>query len=200
MSYTAYEESTGKARLGVEALCKHLTLAGAFSPATQPTLTEVEDWLTEGWRAINAVLMDYGYDVPSTPSSMDADVRGVLQRYNIWYACAQAEYSQPSAGFSEGSGSRGNMFTEMFWGSRTYASGRDAGSHPGIAKTVQSAAFKRLGHTKAEELSGALTAGGVSISGKLTISADTDYPQYAFRRGQFDNPGSLGVQAGRADL
>ena len=193
-SYTAYEESTGKALDGVEALCKHLTSSGSFSASTQPTSTEVADWLTEGWRQINGVVLGYGYEVPSAPASMDADLRGALQKFNIWWACAQAEYSQPSAGFSEGQGNRGDMFMEMFWGSL------DGMPPQGIRRVVSSDAFQRLGATKTRELSSGLSAGGVSVSDKQTIETDTDMEQYAFRRGQFDNPGALSVRATRADL
>ena len=194
MAYTGYEEASGKAMDGVEALCKQLTASGAFSTDTQPTLTEVEDWLTEGWRQINAVIMDRGYEVPSSPSSMDADFRGVLQKFNIWWAAAQAEYSQASVGFAEGSGGRGDMFMEMFWGSEGGV------PHQGIRRVVGSDAFQRLGATKTRELSAGLSAGGISVSTKQTIQTDTDMAQYAFRRGQFGNPGAVSVQETRADL
>ena len=194
MAYTAYEESSGKALDGVEALCKQLTASGAFSASTQPTTTEVDDWLTEGWRQINAVLMDYGYAVPSSPSSLDADFRGVLQTYNVWWAAAQAEYSQASAGFDPREGSRGDMFMEMFWGSP------NGMPHQGIRKTVQSPAFLLLGASKTVELSRGLSAGGVSVGDKQTIQNDSDMDQYAFRRGQFNNPGAGSIQRLRADL
>lgn len=164
-------------------MCKAYTSSGAFSTSTQPTLAEVEQWLTEGYRLINVHLMAYGYDADQT----DADVKGALQRFNVLYAAAMVEYSQASAGFTEGSSGRGDMFMRQF--------------EDGLPKLVNSVGFSRLGATKSEELSGHLSVGGRSISDKRTIETDSDHVPYLFRRGQFDNKGAAGnLQETRSDL
>lgn len=194
MAYTGYEASSGAAMDGVEALCKAYTSSGAFTTATQPTLAEVEQWLTEGYRMINVALMEYGYDADQT----DADVKGALQRYNVLYAAAQVEYSQASAGFTEGSSGRGDMFMRQYEGRESGNGKRLVG---GIGELIQSVGFSRLGATKAEELTGLLSTGGISKSDKLTIEQDSDHVGYAFTRTRFDNKGAWGgYQDTRADL
>lgn len=180
MAYTAYETASNEALAEVASLCRHLTTSGSFDSNTRPTLTEVERFLTAGYRMVNLVLAEYGYTVPAT----DADAVGVLQHYNAIWAAAQCEYAQASAGFTDGGGNRGDRFMAEFWGEKG-----NEGHHPGIRSIVRSSAFQDLGDTKAQELSRGLSVGGVSKADKLTIATDSDMDQYAFTRRMHGNPG-----------
>ena len=168
-----------------------------FSTTTQPTLAEVEQWLTAGYRLINMILLEYGYEQDQT----DTDIKGVLQEYNVWYACSQAEYSQASAGFSAESGNRGDMFSELFWGSGKSAR---AQSHPGIRSIINSKAFALLGATIDTEVTAYLSAGGISRAEKRDAEADSDLVPYMFPRDKFSSPHTRTSTAyagdGRADL
>lgn len=195
MAYVAYEVTAGTSALaGVAALCKHLTSGTTFTTSTQPTLAEVEAWLTEGYGLINARLMNQGYEQDQT----DADLLRALQPYNVWYAAAMAEYSQASAGFSEEGGGRGDMFMEMFWGSK------DNRPHLGLDALIQSKAFSLLGATIDTDPTDFLSAGGHSRSEKRDMEADSDLVPFLFGRDKFSAPGTRVTSQysgdGRADL
>lgn len=197
MAYTAYEITAGSSALnGVAALCQHLTAAGSFSTTTQPTLAQVEGWLTEGYGLINTRLMHQGYKQDQT----DTDLLRALQPYNIWYAAAMAEYSQASAGFSEGSGGRGDMFMAMFWGS----SSRDGKLYLGLDALIQSKAFALLGAGIHTDPTDYLSVGGISRDEKRTAEQDADLVPFMFTRDKFSAPGTrVSTQYsgdGRADL
>lgn len=180
MAYTGYEVSAGDAMNRVEALCKTLTDAGVFSTTTQPTLAEVEDWLTDGKAQVNLRLARYGYSKDQT----DADVVRVLMHLNALWAAAQVEFSNPSQGFSPEEGSRGEMFLKQFEEQCTV--------------TINNSGFEELGGTKASDLTELSSAGGIRYSDKETIENDTDIIPYAFTRGRFNN--GLAYSDRRSDL
>ena len=183
MAYTAYERATGSCMDEVEALCKYLTADAVFSTTTQPTLAEVEEWLTAAYRIINVKLLEYGYAADQT----DTDVKGALQHYNALWAAAQVEFSQPSAGFTPEGENRGDKFLKMF--------------DDELQKLINSRGFFLLGATKTEGLLDAVSAGGIRVADKRTLNDDSDFLKTRFRMGQFDDKGTHGsLQETRRDL
>ena len=173
MAYTAYEVAAGDALNRVESLCKQYTNgSNVFDGTSLPTLTEVEDWLTDGKAQVNLRLARYGY----TKDQTDSDVVRVLMHLNALWAAAQIELSQASAGFTQDGSSRGELLLEQF--------------NKQCKDTIDNSGFLDLGATKLTDLTEYATAGGIRYSDKETIENDSDIVPYAFTRDRFNFRGA----------
>ncbi len=171
MAYTAYERTAATSCLReVQSLEKHLTSSGTFDVNSVPTLTEVEDFITDTYYELATKLLDYGYSMTQT----DADILGTLQHYNALGACAKVELTQPSVGFKAGENTRYDRFYKEF---------------SKVDTLIKSPAFQRMGATKSYELSAGLSAGGISISDKQDIEDDSDAEPYLFTKDLHKNAG-----------
>lgn len=169
MSYQAYERTAGDCQKEVEALCRHLTNAGVFDTTTNPTLANVEKFITDTYDEIGVFLVLAGYAKIQT----DADIIGTLQHFNALGACAKVELTQPSVGFEDTENTRYNKFFNEF---------------KEVKELIKSVAFERLGATRSWEESDNLTCGGISISDKEDIEEDTNHPNYTFTRTKHKQP------------
>ena len=176
MAYSAYERTAGVSAINeVQSYERHLTSGGTFSASTIPTLSQVEEFLTDIYYDMGLKLMAHGY----TQSQTDTDVLGALQRYNTFGACAQVELTQPSVGYKGGENTRyDRVFKE----------------YQKLDDLVKSSGFQRLGATKSFELSAGLSAGGISIDDKETIETDTDFEQFMFTKDKMRHPGSISTE------
>ncbi len=173
MTYSAYERTAGTSCINeVLAMERHLASDnGLFSASTIPSLSQVEEFITDTYYDIGTKLMAYGYSNIQT----DADVIGALQHYNALGACAKVELTQPSVGYKAGENTRYDRFYIEF---------------EKVDKLIQSQGFERMGATRSYELSAGLSAGGISISDKETIEDDSDHPAYFFTRDSMKNVGT----------
>ncbi len=111
MAYTAYERTSGTSCLNeVTALERYLTSEGIFDESTNPTLSQVEEFITDTYYEIGLKLLNYGY----AQSQTDTDVVGALQHYNALGACAKVELTQPSVGYKSGENTRYDRFYKEF--------------------------------------------------------------------------------------
>ena len=178
MAYSAYERTAGTSVINeVSAMERHLTNKGigAFDSDTTPTLSQVEEFITDIYYDMGLKLMSNGYAQVQT----DADVLGALQRYNVFGACAQIELTQPSVGYKGGENTRYDRFFKEY---------------DKLDSLLQTAGFERLGAVKSFELSAGLSAGGISISDKETIETDTDFESYIFTKDRMRHPGSTQIE------
>ena len=173
MSYSAYERTAGTSCINeVQSYERQLTDDGVFSASTIPTLSQVEEFITDIYYDMGLKLVSYGY----AQSQTDANVLGALQRYNTFGACAQVELTQPSVGYKGGENTRYDRFFKEY---------------EKFDKFVQSVGFSRLGATKSFELSAGLSAGGISIDDKETIETDSDFEPYMFTKDKMSHIGNL---------
>ncbi len=172
MAYTAYERTSGTSCINeVQAMERHLTASGTFSASTIPSLTQVEEFITDAYYEIGVMLTNYGY----SDTQAGTKIVGVLQHYNALGACAKVELTQPSVGYKAGENTRYDRFFKEF--------GK-------LKDLIESPAFERMGAGKSNALSAGLSAGGISISDKEDIETDTDFEHYTFTKSQFSNPGT----------
>ena len=173
MAYNAYERTAGTSCLNeVQALERHLTDNGAFTSNTVPTLSQVEEFITDTYHEIGNVLITYGY----AKTQDDTDVLGTLQHYNALGTCAKIELTQPSVGYRTGENTRYDRFFKEF---------------DKVRGLIESIGFQRLGATRVYELSEYMTAGGISISDKETIETDSDFEKYIFEKDLMKHPGTI---------
>ncbi len=181
MSYLSYERTAGTSVINaVSAMERHLTNEGigAFDSDTTPTLSQVEEFITDIYYDIGLKLTSYGYAQVQT----DANVKGALQRYNVFGACAQIELTQPSVGYKGGENTRYDRFFKEY---------------EKLDTLIQSVGFQRLGAVKSFELSAGLSAGGISRSDKEVIETDTDFEPYMFDKDKMRHPGSTQAEEER---
>lgn len=96
---------------GVAAYTRRLTVAGAFTTGTTPTLAEVEDFLNQCSDTLNGWLAASGYVIPVT----QADAVAVLARYAQIGAAGHVELSQRAGGYNaDDENLRENKFLDMF--------------------------------------------------------------------------------------
>jgi len=169
VAYTAYERVSGSCLAEVEALCRHLTNNGTFDSTTHPNQSQVETFLTDGYDKIGSILAANGYAKEQT----NTDILGVLQPFNAFYAASMIELTQPSVGYEGGENTRYARFFQEF---------------NRVEEFIKSPAFARLGATKSWQESDYLTCGGISISDKEDIEADSDHPDYSFTRKTLRHP------------
>lgn len=178
MTYLAYERTAGTSCLNeVQAMERHLTDNGTFGTATIPTLSQVEEFITDTYYDISTKLVINGYDQSQT----DTDVLGVLQHFNALGACAKIELTQPSVGYKTGENTRYDRFFKEY---------------EKIDKFTETSALERLGATRSWNLSDGLTAGGISISDKEAIETDADHVPYFFRRDLHKHVGTKAIEEG----
>lgn len=166
MAYSAFETSAGEAMNVIEGYCKQYTSSNVFSTSTQPTLTEVETFLTMRYYTIQAILGDAGYELIPT----DAEVLGYLQHLNSVGAVLDIELTNPITGTGEPN-ERYKVFEKMW--------------ENGV-KFIQGSGLEQLGATREGQ---SILAGGISISRKEVLGDDTDAVPPKFRRGMQEHPG-----------
>lgn len=168
MAYTAYELNAGDALSDVQSWCRHLTLGGSFTSATQPTLTTVERWLTLSHHFVAGLLVSAGYSATQT----DTEVVGILQHLNSIDAVIKIELSHPVTGIGEPN--------ERFMAFMT--------EREELIKLVTSKALETLGATTLPNIQNQLVkATGISWSEKEDLATDTDHIPHRFRRGIFEH-------------
>ncbi|MFW9991899.1 MAG: hypothetical protein ACFFD4_07545 [Candidatus Odinarchaeota archaeon] len=172
MSYTAYERTSPNCMQEVVALERHLSNNGVFDGSTNPTVDQVEKFITDTYDEIGLFLVEFGYAKTQT----NQDVLGVLQYYNALGAACKCELTQPSVGY------RANENTRYYEMKKMYMK---------VREIIQSVGFQRLGATRSWEQSAALSAGGVSISDKEDIETDSDHEPYFFTRDLHRHPESV---------
>ena len=145
---------------------------GTFSTSSIPTLTQVEQFLTNAHDQMASWLEEAGYSSTQT----DADVLGALEPYNAYGGAYMVELTQPSVSWEPREGSRAYLFKQLFEEAKKLI-GRDG--------------LQLLGATKSKQLSRDLAAGGISISDKDTIEEDTDHPPYWFYRDLHQHPSTV---------
>ena len=166
MSYSAFEASAGDAMDMVESYCKQYTTSNAFTSSTQPTLTEVETFLTMRYYKLQMVLGAADYELVPT----DTEAVGVLQHLNAVGAALDIELTNPITGTGEPN-ERFKVFESMW--------------KEGL-KMLSGSGLDALG---ASRTSIAPDAGGISIDRKDTLREDTDAVQPVFTRRMKKHPG-----------
>lgn len=183
MAYSAFEASSGDALDMVEGFCKQYTSSSAFvDGTTQPSLSEVETFLTTRYYVLQMTLGEAGYAIVPT----DTEVVGVLQRLNAIGAALDVELTNPITGSGEAN-ERFKVFERMW----------DDG-----LKSLRGSGLKTLGATRA--YTNTLAAGGISISRKDVLRDDSDAVKPSFTRKMQENPNVAGsgsqTSTGRSDL
>ena len=163
---TAYASASN-----VAGLCQNL-LGGAatFGTSSSPTLEHVNNWLEQGYSAINTVLNSLGYSVPATST---ATIYHRLTNLNTLYAAALAELSRINVTLSPGERTRGQVFMQMF--------------DDGLAE-LNKMDLSTVG-ISADTAMGTMYIGGTSIADKEANESDTDRVPRRFVRGMFNFPG-----------
>ena len=172
MTYISYERAGSACLNEVQTLERHLTDSGSFGTATVPTLTQIEEFITDSYYELGTYLTDYGYN----RIQAGTNIVGILQHYNALGACAKIELTQASVGYKSGENTRYDRFYTEFMK---------------VKGLIQSPAFERMGATKGWALSAGISAGGVSISDKEDIETDTDFEPYMFEKDLHRHPGSI---------
>lgn len=175
MAYSSYELASGDALAEVQRLCRHAARAnGAFTTATVPSLSAVEQWLTTSYYMLGAILRKAGLSETQTAVS----VVGVLQQAMVYDTCMKVELSLPTEAAGAGPSARYVMFKELrdeFW--TAIRDGTIAGIDATVDSTLQRTPY----------------VGGLSISRKTLMVDDTDATQHRIRRGQFQRQGIIPI-------
>lgn len=169
MAYTAYERTAGtSAILMLESLQRQYTIAGTFTTASTPALSQVETFLTIGSAEVAAMLTSYGYG----QAQSDPDVLGALERFNVYSAAELIEASRASAG-------GGFPQAEPLSRINYFASWRTQ-----LRNLLKNGGLAELGAGRTHML----TAGGISIGDKEVIEEDPDFERYKFSVDKFQHP------------
>jgi hypothetical protein len=144
--------------------------ASMFSEATDPTLGNVESWLSSGCAVIETQLQSWGYSVPVAAT---AGAYQWLKDLNTLYAAARVEMSRTNITLGPGERTRGQVMDEWFWRDLDRLQRRDL-STAGVSRSS----------------TGKLYVGGVSQSDKATWDQDSDRVKPRFRKGMFETPGT----------
>jgi hypothetical protein len=161
---------------GVAAYVKRLTnTLGTFDTTTEPTLTEVEEFLNQASDMLNGWLAAAGYVIPVT----QADAVRVLDRYANLGAAGLTELSQRAGGYdANDENRRENKFLNMFEKAEGY---------------IQSGALGALGAgVVSNDLPSPLS--GLSVGG---VTADGARLRPIFKRRSFGNDPTAESPAGR---
>lgn len=170
MAYSAYEISAGTSVIeSVEAHCRHLTVSGAFSEVSIPSLDRVEQWIDEAYYEIQAHLSKAGYSTTITATA----VLGFLEKLNVYGAVMQVELSHPVTSRSGEENSRYAAYARQY--------------KDGLA-ILDTDALEEMGATRSEALSKFVEVGGRSISRKSVAQDDSDAVQPRFPRRFGRNP------------
>lgn len=166
MSYQAYELIPGTSVIkSVEAHCRHLTSGGTFSVSSTPALERVEQWITEGYYGIQAMLAKEGYNV-TIPASATPAI-GFLEKLNVYAAVAQVELAHPITG-------RGGQPNDRYI---EYLNQYEEG-----ITLLASDALAAMGAERSTNLGAYVEVGGISKSRKRTVYEDSDAVQSRFKR------------------
>ena len=142
--------------------------SASFDANTCPTSTQVSAWLSTGCAIIEAGLAEQGYGaIPNTSVAY-----GLAQQVNALWAAAFVEESRLNAIITDTQRTRGEMFM------------RQAEK---MLDRLVALDLSRMGVAQA----GVPYAGGISVSDKQSVAANSDRVGSRFVRGQFRNP--LGV-------
>lgn len=151
-------------------LCQNLLgRADDFDSSTSPTLTAVSMWLSTGCAVINAQVKANGY---STPIPISSDAYDVARQANALYGAWMAERSRLNTRTAADERTRADMFRKDF---------------EAMMKILLSLDMSELDVTQTSKI----YAGGISVSDKDAIEADTDRVQPRFSRGMFSNPSAI---------
>ena len=122
------------------------------------------------------MMANYGYSAAQT----DSTILGILQFYNALGTSAKVELAFSTNGFNERENTRHSFIWNRFMTE--------------FDKLLAGRGLCALGAVMLADgftgLSDGLSAGGISLSDKETISKDTDATKYAFTRKLMDNPQS----------
>lgn len=151
----------------VYALVKNLILpSGSFDSNTCPTLADITSFISAGSAMIDTELADAGYNpIPATAAPY-----GLAAQCNAQFAAWLAEDSRVGATIMAGERTRADFFNKGWQNLLNLLSTRDL-SRAGVS-TMGSRAY----------------AGGISISDRQTVSANTDRVKPRFTRGMGHNP------------
>jgi len=141
--------------------------ASMFDTSTCPDLTSVNVWLTTGCSVINTQLASHGYDaIPTTSPAY-----GLAQQANALFGAWFAERSRINARISADERTRADMFR------KDYETLMDMLVMQDLA----------LAGVPVLTTAGTPYAGGISVSDKATVAADTDRVAPRFTRGMGRN-------------
>lgn len=152
---------------------------GNFTSSTKPSKDAVERWIDDGAALIDGRLAAAGY---STPVGSDATVYNYIRDLNELYAAGRAEMVRMTARVAATERSRSQQFMDQF------NNGLDALLKMNLA---------RAGLTLSSE--GLPYIGGVSVSGKDAVNADSDRVMPRFNRGQFRVAGTQRPSGSHSD-
>jgi hypothetical protein len=83
-----------------------------FDNTTDPTLTQINMWLSSGCAVIESKLASYRYVVPVAQGTVAYDM---LSDLNALYAAARAEMTKAVATLQLGERTKGQVLDKMFW-------------------------------------------------------------------------------------
>jgi len=172
-NYIAYELSDGQCLEQVESICKHITEGGSFTNNSQIDQPDVDTFITSTYYEIGGWLAEFGY---SPTQTLEAIV-GILQYYNALGASARTELALATTGFAAKENTRHAFLWKQY--------------HDGLREMLENGGLSALGATELDAATGdsrGLTAGGISISDKTDLEANTDATLYSFTRNGFDHP------------
>lgn len=149
---------------GVGALCKNL-LDGqpTWTESTNPSINQVREWLSSGCSVLETHLAGRGYDVPVSAS---ARAYHWLRDLEEFWGAAHAELSRANAGTGPGERTRGQVFFDYFWDQLERLGKLD---------------LSRVGDV-GRSSAGRIYVGGISVSEKQTIEANSDLVKPRFFR------------------
>jgi hypothetical protein len=159
---------TYAAASNVAEYCPGLLDDGRFTVTTRPSKAAVERFLSAGYAIINTRLGAAGY---STPLDSSADVYDQLVDLESLYGAARAESVRMTARVAVTERTRAQYFMDQF--------------EKGLASLVETD-LSGAGATKTSRM----YAGGISVSDKKSVKADTDRVAPRFSRGQWRHAGT----------
>ena len=158
----------------VEPFCRQILSiaqgASAFSAITDPSLTDVNTWLSSGCSIIETKFQAKGYSIPI---GSDATIYDALRQINAYYAVAMVELTHTNVIIGPGERTRGQLFMSRF---------------ETDLDSLLSSDLTQAGVTKSD--TAPLYAGGISVSDKDSKEDDTDRVKPRFVRNQFGFPGT----------
>lgn len=152
----------------VEAFCAHLTESGVFDTTTNPTLAQVEQWLTTSHAMIAGALLQSDYAVEQTSSI----VLGILEELNGLDTAIKVELNNPTTI----NGEPNDRFKWM----------QDRRNE--LLGLLDGRGLASVGAITTGETSLVMAITGTSHSEKESIYNDPDYIQQRFKRGFGKNP------------
>ncbi len=140
--------------------------ASNFAADTEPTLNQINSFLTSGCGIIEAKLSSCGYETPVGVGT----VYDWLTDLNSLYAAAQAELSKTNINISPGERTRGQVYDEMFWKQLDKLCAMDL-TGLGVTSRISNATTS-------------IYVGGTKVDDKQAWEEDTNRVNPRFSRGQ----------------